>query len=71
MQPIKKAVSILGITQADFAEKLDVSPAFVSQMVSGHRRVPPALCQVIEDLTDGQVTCHDLRPDVFRNSKAA
>lgn len=35
-------------------------------------RVPPARCAAIEEATAGEVTCHDLRPDVFpRNSSAS
>lgn len=71
MTPIKKAVEVLKITQKEFADRLRVSPGFVSQMSSGYRRVPPELCQDIEDMTGGAVTCHELRPDVFRQGKAA
>jgi DNA-binding transcriptional regulator YdaS (Cro superfamily) len=71
MNPIKEAVSVLEITQKEFADRLGVSPGFVSQMASGYRRVPAEICQDIEDMTKGHVTCADLRPDVFRSGKAA
>lgn len=71
MNPIKEAISVLGVTQKEFAERLGVTAPFISQIASGLRRVPAGLCQDIEDMTDGKVTCQELRPDVFRNPKAA
>ncbi|MCG8393345.1 MAG: helix-turn-helix domain-containing protein [Pseudomonadales bacterium] len=71
MNPIKEAISVLGVTQKEFAERLGVSAPFISQIASGLRRVPPELCQDIEDMTGGKVTCQALRPDVFRAPKAA
>lgn len=71
MNPIKKAIAVVGTTQKEFAERLGVSAPFISQIASGLRRVPAELCQDIEDMTGGEVTCQELRPDVFRGNKAA
>lgn len=47
------------------AEKLKISPGAVSQWVHEHRPVPAKRCKQIEYVTDGTVTCEDLRPDIF------
>lgn len=52
-------------SQKAFAEAVGVSPSFVSQWVSGTRRVPPGLCRKIEALVDGAVKAEELRPDIF------
>lgn len=46
------------------ANKLGVSPAFVSQWKNGVRKVPVVRCPAIERATGGTVRCEDLRPDV-------
>jgi DNA-binding transcriptional regulator YdaS (Cro superfamily) len=61
---IQKAHKIMGGTTA-VAEALGVKPPTVSQWVSGQRPVPPRFCRQIEAATEGEVTCHDLRPDIF------
>ncbi|MBA3774655.1 MAG: helix-turn-helix domain-containing protein [Ramlibacter sp.] len=45
------------------AEKLKVAPAYLSQMVNGHRAISPERCVAIEQATEGKVTRRDLRPD--------
>lgn len=67
MNHIKRAVKICG-GQAHLATMVDVTQGFVSQLVTGVRPVPPALCQHIEKATRGEVTCEQLRPDVFRGA---
>ncbi|MGI9573883.1 transcriptional regulator [Alloalcanivorax xenomutans] len=69
MHPIKRAAEIAGGTQKSLAERLGVDPSFVSQWISGIRKVPASMCQDIEDLTNGAVRCDELRPDVFRQPK--
>lgn len=49
---------------ASFAREIGVAPAFVSQWVTGLRRVPAEHCPAIERATGGQVLCEDLRPDI-------
>lgn len=48
------------------AEQLGVAPAYLSQMVNGHRAISPERCVAIEKATDGKVTRRDLRPDDWR-----
>ena len=50
-------------SQKDLAAALGVSAGFVSHMVMGRRVVPPKYCPRIEEITGGQVTRKDLRPD--------
>lgn len=45
-----------------FARELEVTPAFVSQLLSGMRPVPIERCVQIEQLTAGAVRRWDLRP---------
>ena len=42
-----------------------MSAAYLYQMSVGLRPVPGPRCRDIERATDGAVTVHDLRPDIF------
>lgn len=57
------------------AKRLGISPVMISQWVAGIKQVPAERCIEIEILTDGLVTCEDLRPDlnwaVLRNAPKA
>lgn len=46
------------------ARELKVSPVSVTQWARKIRSVPAEHCPEIERITNGQVTCEDLRPDV-------
>lgn len=61
---IKKAIECLG-SQSALAQALDVSPQFINQLANGSRPIPATLVRKIEAATDGRVSCHDLRPDIF------
>ena len=50
---------------SELAEKLDVSPSFLSQMSTGRSPISPERANTIERLTDGAVTRQDLRPDDY------
>ena len=50
------------VSQADFGRKLGVSQAAVSQWL---RKVPAERVLAIERATDGKVTRHELRPDLY------
>lgn len=67
---IKKAVELLG-SQVALAQALNISPQFVYQLTTGARPVPARLCRPIELATEGQVTCNELRPDIFGESAPA
>ena len=50
------------ISQKQLAEKLGVTPEFVSMLVAGTRTGSIEKCILIEELTNGEVTVEDLRP---------
>lgn len=59
-----------GLSQAAFATLLTevgskATQALISQWESGDVTVPAERMAAIEKVTDGAVTRHDLRPDVF------
>lgn len=64
MNYFKEAVKIVG-TQDKMAEALGINQAAVSQIVTGHKPIPPARCRHIEFLTRGKITRYQLRPDIF------
>lgn len=61
--PLDEATKIIG-SQVALAQQLGVTKAAVAQWKLDGRRVPAEHCPVIERLTDGQVRCEDLRPDI-------
>jgi DNA-binding transcriptional regulator YdaS (Cro superfamily) len=62
MKSLEHAILYFG-SQRKLASKLGVSAMAVSKW--RRSRVPAERCRVIERLTQGAVTVHDLRPDVF------
>lgn len=60
---LKKACLSFG-GQALMARHLGVSPPTINQWVSGARPIPAERCLEIEKITEGAVTCEELRPDV-------
>jgi len=69
--PLQKAVKITG-SQSALARSLGLKQAHIWNWLNkGGRRVPAEYCQAIEEATGGQVTRHDLRPDIFRPSDKA
>lgn len=66
-EAIARAISLMG-GQSSAARLLKVSQVAVWQWI--HRiGVPAERCAHIEAATNGQVTCQELRPDVFRAAK--
>lgn len=51
------------ISQKALAEKIGVSPEFVSMLAAGKRTGSIEKCILIEELTNGEVTVEDLRPN--------
>jgi DNA-binding transcriptional regulator YdaS (Cro superfamily) len=51
--------------RAMLAQACGVTVAAVTHWANGIRRVPAHYCRRIEAETDGDVTCYELRPDVF------
>lgn len=64
MQALERAVELVG-GQSALAEKIGKKQAHVAMWFK-RGKVPAEVCADIEGATDGAVTCHDLRPDVFR-----
>lgn len=64
MNAIKKAAKLCG-SQLELARLLGVTQGAVCQWVNGGRLVPAGRCRTIEALTSGEVTCDELRPDIF------
>lgn len=61
---VEKAVAVVG-SQSALARALDVSPQAVNQWIK--TRVPAERVLDIEAATKGQVTRHELRPDLYPN----
>ena len=59
---IDRAIEYFG-GQAALAEKLGLTKMAVTQWKE--RGVPLVRAIEIEKLTNGKITCHDLRPDIF------
>lgn len=61
-KPILRAIALLG-SQVNLARAIGVHPMQVTHWKN--RGIPKHWCQAISDATDGQVTVHELRPDVY------
>lgn len=51
--------------QTALARDLDVTQGLVWQWVTGRRPIAAHHCRRIAELSDGRVSVHTLRPDVF------
>lgn len=60
---LQRATQVLG-GQLVLARALKVTPQAVHQWLSGKRSIPAERCPSIERLTNGVVTCEQLRPDI-------
>ena len=49
---------------SEIAKSLGVTPVTVYEWVHAKKRVPAERCPEIERLTEGAVTCEELRPDL-------
>ena len=59
------------MSQADFAKKMAVTQGLVWQWLNGHTKVTAERAVEIERCTAGEITRHDLRPDLFPRAAAA
>jgi DNA-binding transcriptional regulator YdaS (Cro superfamily) len=64
MNPIKRASDMLG-SQKALAEAINVTPGFISQCLSGHRKMPVDRCREIVSLSKNQISLEELRPDLY------
>ena len=53
------------LSQYEFARRYKISQPFLCQLLSGARRSGLATAKKIEEITKGEVTYKDLRPDLF------
>lgn len=67
---IQKSLDIHGGTQTSFAKACGVSQGLVSQFLRGAKKPGWKTCQKIELITQGKVTRHQLRPDIFGEKPA-
>lgn len=51
------------ISQKQLAQQLGVTPEFVSMLAAGKRTGSIEKCILIEELTNGEVTVEDMRPN--------
>ena len=51
--------------RAEAARKLGITVGMVGHVLNGVRCLSVARAKVVEDQTEGRITRHDLRPDVF------
>lgn len=54
-----------GVSQAELARRIGVTPSFISQWMTGHRPIPAEQVLPIEQATGGEVQRHELRPDIY------
>lgn len=59
------------LSQLDFARRLGVSQGLVWQWMEGRTKVTAERALQIEKHTDGEVTRHELRPDLYQAEQAA
>lgn len=62
-ESLDKAIAIIGSLKA-LANELKVTKGAIGQWKIPHRRIPAEHCPTIERLTNGQVRCEHLRPDI-------
>lgn len=66
---LKEYLNREGLTQAEFAKRLKVSQGMVSQWIINGVAAERVL--KIEAATEGKVSRHDLRPDLYPRESAA
>lgn len=69
LTPLRRAVAIVG-NQTKLAEICGVAPSAVQQWVAANI-VPARRALQIEAATGGQVTRHELRPDLYPEDREA
>jgi DNA-binding transcriptional regulator YdaS (Cro superfamily) len=61
---LRRAIEILG-SQAAVATAIGKSQQSVSEIARRGKRVPAEWCLPIEEATNGRISRHDLRPDLY------
>ena len=65
---MKLQAYLSSLTPADrdaFAQQIGSTSGYVRMLRLGHKRVGPALAKKILAATDGHVTLHEMRPDIW------
>jgi DNA-binding transcriptional regulator YdaS (Cro superfamily) len=60
-----------GISAAELGRRLNISRAQIHRYLTGRRRITAERAVQIEHVTEGNVTRHELRPDLFGKADAA
>lgn len=66
--PIEKAVRVVG-GQSELARRCKTSQPRIWQCLNRNQRVPADLVLLIESATEGEVTRHELRPDLYPSTE--
>jgi DNA-binding transcriptional regulator YdaS (Cro superfamily) len=53
-----------GITQSAFSKMVGLSQPFIAQIIMGHEKAGIKTAMRIQEITKGQVTIADVRPDL-------
>jgi len=61
---LKQAVEAIGSASAA-ARALGITPQAVSEILRKGRQAPAEWCIPLEKATDGKISRHDLRPDLY------
>ena len=67
-EALTRAIHIVG-SASELARQLNISQAAISQW--RHKRVPAARVLAIETATNGKVSRHELRPDLYPAEQGA
>jgi DNA-binding transcriptional regulator YdaS (Cro superfamily) len=57
------------VSQAELARRLGVTQGMVWQWLKGVRRVSAEKVLALEEATNGKVTRHEIRPDIYPRSE--
>lgn len=58
------------LSAAEFGRRLNISRAQIHRYLTGRRRITAERAVQIEGVTEGKVTRHELRPDLFGKADA-
>lgn len=70
MQPLLRAIAACG-SQTELARRIGKKPAHVWNWLNRDKKVPAEMVLLIEQATAGQVTRHELRPDLYPSDTAS
>jgi DNA-binding transcriptional regulator YdaS (Cro superfamily) len=71
MEALLRAKRILGGTEQALADAVNRKQPTVHQVLKRGGQVPAEWCLPIERATGGQITRHELRPDLYPQDEAA